>query len=595
MFGSPSLRLLSLSLLLPVLAGCGARSTLLTGDGDEDGGVAPRDGAVARDGGGLDAARPDGGSPIDAGPVGLALECVEAQMTEPGEPVEIFARVVAGELEAGRWELLEAAGPADIDPPDATEALFVAMPPGRYRLAFVGIGADGVEASCETVIAVVAGPPVAACPGGELTGFPGDPIRVEGAGFDDDGPVEFLWEVAATPPGARAELDAAGPIATFVGDAAGPYELELTVTDVFGLTDSCRQRVRLIAPPVIDCPDAPFMAPTRQEFSTTLGVTDDTRVERHDWEALAFPPELPGVELRSSRSTVTFVPERQGTYELLYTATDSDGLSSECLVTVIGTPTPPTLSCPDAIETPPLSTVDVEVMVEDDADGVDVRWTRVARPDGSDAGQPAPRRGLATTYTPDVAGEYVLRATATDSDGMTDECEVTIFAVNDQGLRVEMSWDTGTDMDLHLLDPAATRWFDEGTDLDCFYRNCDEAPYPDWGVGGVGEDDPRLDIDDRDGFGPENINIDDPAPGTYRVGVHAFSGEARVTVRIYCGGTRLEPRQVFGPVSVGRSSGVEFWRVADVSIDAASRCTITDLAGPGGPNLSSESDARMTR
>ena len=67
-------------------------------------------------------------------------------------------------------------------------------------------------------------------------------------------------------------------------------------------------------------------------------------------------------------------------------------------------------------------------------------------------------------------------------------------------------------------------------------------PRLNWGAGAA-EDDPVLDVDDVNGFGPENINIDSPEDGqAYMVGVHYFrdaaGGEGGLrstiaTIRIY--------------------------------------------------------------
>src|SRR5690606_29907608 len=120
-----------------------------------------------------------------------------------------------------------------------------------------------------------------------------------------------------------------------------------------------------------------------------------------------------------------------------------------------------------------------------------------------------------TVYTPDIAGDYTLRLRVQDDSGHLAECTTIVRAVATEGLRVEIFWDTnGTDMDTHLLHPNARTW---NSNLDCYYGNC---------IGGLSwsdpgrADDPSLDIDDVDGFGPENINIMTPAAGTYRVGVH---------------------------------------------------------------------------
>jgi hypothetical protein len=156
-----------------------------------------------------------------------------------------------------------------------------------------------------------------------------------------------------------------------------------------------------------------------------------------------------------------------------------------------------------------------------------------------------------------------------------------VHAAAEEGLRVEMFWDIiDTDMDLHLLSPLARRWFDETTNQDCFYSNCTGTP-PNWSNQSSELDDPHLDIDDTNGFGPENINVDRPGPGIYRVGVHAFSGlsASKVTVRLYCGGSRLEPRVTLGPVALTEE---RVWKVADVEIFADGRCDVRKLANADG-------------
>ena len=66
----------------------------------------------------------------------------------------------------------------------------------------------------------------------------------------------------------------------------------------------------------------------------------------------------------------------------------------------------------------------------------------------------------------------------------------------------------GADVDLHLSHPSGMGWFD--STYDCHYFN----PTPDWGVLNQLADDPSLDIDDIDGGGPENINLNNPQDTT---------------------------------------------------------------------------------
>jgi hypothetical protein len=148
-------------------------------------------------------------------------------------------------------------------------------------------------------------------------------------------------------------------------------------------------------------------------------------------------------------------------------------------------------------------------------------------------------------------------------------------------------------MDLHLLSPAAKRWFDNDTKQDCFYSTCHDDT-PAWSSPASDADDPHLDIDDTDGFGPENINVDQPAPGIYRVGVHSYSGTAeKLTIRLYCGGSRLEPRVTLGPISLEVD---KVWKAADVEITADGGCQVRSLALPGGlPNVVPRPEAEQSR
>ena len=85
------------------------------------------------------------------------------------------------------------------------------------------------------------------------------------------------------------------------------------------------------------------------------------------------------------------------------------------------------------------------------------------------------------------------------------------------GLTVKITWDQDLcDVDSHLIAPGGS-FFD--CELDCHYGN----PAPDWGISGDWLDDPFLDVDDVDGYGPEHINISEPTPGaTYRFLVHYY-------------------------------------------------------------------------
>jgi len=138
-------------------------------------------------------------------------------------------------------------------------------------------------------------------------------------------------------------------------------------------------------------------------------------------------------------------------------------------------------------------------------------------------------------------GFYKVELNVSESQG-TSACEPLIMDLTaraTKALVVDLTWDTpadldptdanGTDLDLHLLEPGAM-WNGPG---DCYFKNQNV----DWGVGGIASDDCVLDRDDIDGFGPEVIEVDQPAttsggnafyPGPYTIGVYYYDGHNRL-------------------------------------------------------------------
>ncbi len=116
---------------------------------------------------------------------------------------------------------------------------------------------------------------------------------------------------------------------------------------------------------------------------------------------------------------------------------------------------------------------------------------------------------------------------------LTGEVEIPPPSQND--ISVTLTWDTDeTDVDLHMLLPGAPLFDLEGGAVYHFVTN------PDWGIPGETADDPFLDIDDKDGRGPEQINLRVGPPDQYELWVHYFAGPAdratQATVAIFLDG-----------------------------------------------------------
>ncbi|HEY3452577.1 MAG TPA: choice-of-anchor D domain-containing protein [Myxococcales bacterium] len=137
----------------------------------------------------------------------------------------------------------------------------------------------------------------------------------------------------------------------------------------------------------------------------------------------------------------------------------------------------------------------------------------------------------------DAIGRYKVGLTVTDPRGKTASAEVSLEALPQRDLAVELSWEKqpSVDLDVHLVKPGPC-----GADPSClFSRLGDASGYTsgktggvfDWGEAGAAYDNPRLDIDDQgDKSLIENVNLNRPendpacatAECTYDVYVHYF-------------------------------------------------------------------------
>ena len=175
------------------------------------------------------------------------------------------------------------------------------------------------------------------------------------------------------------------------------------------------------------------------------------------------------------------------------------------------------------------------------------QWTLMSKP----AGSTVDITWFATWEQPfffaDLAGDYEFQLNVTNTLGISDPTPdtVVVTAEPSDGFYVQVSWDTSdTDIDLHLLRTSSSAIFDSPDDA-CFCNT-----NPSWYNSGTA-DDPSLDWDDIDGYGPETTTIDSPANGDYRILLH-FYGEngntscdgpcksTNITIKVYVAGTLID-------------------------------------------------------
>jgi hypothetical protein len=195
------------------------------------------------------------------------------------------------------------------------------------------------------------------------------------------------------------------------------------------------------------------------------------------------------------------------------------------------------IECPGTVQPPSAVPLDGRASVDpmNPSGELEYIWTILDTPDGSSTTEVIDPGKAYTSLFVDLAGSWTVQLEVENEVGLRSEPDVCQFdAIPPKNVHVELIWDTGnSDLDLHLVQGGAQPFELPG---DCTYCNKN----PDWNEAG-GADDPLLALDDRTGYGPENINMDSPGNGDYVVWVHYFDdkggGDSIATVRIWINGS----------------------------------------------------------
>jgi hypothetical protein len=149
----------------------------------------------------------------------------------------------------------------------------------------------------------------------------------------------------------------------------------------------------------------------------------------------------------------------------------------------------------------------------------------------------------ATEVPVDLAGQYVVSLHVFDTEGIRS-CEPALATINvipTEDLVVQLVWDhADADLDLHMLREGGTPFTHEG---DCYFSNRAPEDAP-WSANP--DENPVLDHDDDEGYGPENLNIKHPAPGSrWTLLVHYWNKQTDespitdATVRVFAYGQQV--------------------------------------------------------
>jgi hypothetical protein len=171
-------------------------------------------------------------------------------------------------------------------------------------------------------------------------------------------------------------------------------------------------------------------------------------------------------------------------------------------------------------------------------------WRLTQRPVGSTA-IPIPTSARAQISC-DLAGDYEVALSVNDDRGLRSCFDdfLRFSCIPTEELHIQLVWDHPyADMDLHLLREAGDV-FDH--DSDTYFSNREPEWYPETPAAN-----PILDLDDNQGYGPENINVEAPQPGSrHTIYVHYWDAQTDgdafsiATIRIYAYGQIVTEHQL---------------------------------------------------
>lgn len=262
--------------------------------------------------------------------------------------------------------------------------------------------------------------------------------------------------------------------------------------------------------------------------------------------ARATPPNSQNVGPRNANEDVTIIFQPQDTerHEATLVIVSNDPDETEVRVPLSAQ----AVECPIAIaklvdeglQIEPFDTVRIDgreshavaagTFIPPPAEG-GYQWSLLVRPIGSTAVL-ASETNDRTELQVDLAGFYQVQLDVFAADTTRPEnnpirsclpATVDVNVIPSDDLHIQLVWDHPTaDFDLHVLKEGGTAFTHEG---DCYFSNRDPlGPDTPGGWSLNPDENPRLDVDDSRGYGPENINIKHPAPGSkWTVLVHYWN------------------------------------------------------------------------
>ena len=324
---------------------------------------------------------------------------------------------------------LPAASALTLDDDGSGVVTFVPDVAGVYE---VQLSVSDGEDSCDQWVVVDVRPvPVNNPPfcdaGGDQAGVQGDTFVLDaGDSFDADGDsLTYEWRVTDRPDGSVSTIASAASIeASFTADAVGEYRIRLRVSD--GI-DECEQTITITATSPNRAPECSASAagelvagePVTLDASATIDPDGDALI--YQWRIVERPEASTTTIDAVTLKITTFTPDVAGTYRIKVTANDGEATCDQTIDIVVESANEPPVC--DAGSDATAITGEAVVLngggtLDPDGDTLVYQWRIIERPEGSTATIDAVSLKI-TTFSPDIAGEYVIRLIVDDG---TDDC-----------------------------------------------------------------------------------------------------------------------------------------------------------------------------
>ncbi len=275
----------------------------------------------------------------------------------------------------------------------------------------------------------------------------GTAVQLDGSNSTDpqQKTLTFAWRFSALPAGTKARLVGAdGPKPSFTPDMSGTYRVELIVANGTSASEPSTVTVNVgkcgANLPVIDSVDAKPNAMVNMGDTVSLsakvshadetGTCNQKRKESFSWKITKSPNGSAAPILGPTTEGPSFVPDKEGDYEITLTVTDDLGhVSLPKAVTFhagkCGSQTPSVMSITPTPNAPNMGDV-VQlgaVVTDPDTDmgcgkteSFAYAWQILSLPSGSLASLNLVS-AQNPSFTPDVAGSYLIGLSVTDSAG----------------------------------------------------------------------------------------------------------------------------------------------------------------------------------